>query len=107
MTKPLIDPADKQFRKLILNHAGEYATWTRIREGDVQAALELANERLGGHGVEYVESTEDSFRRPMGLSYVNLGDTYSATVAFDWRTLRFRFGASWGDIVERAPRRFR
>jgi len=37
--------------------------------------------------------------------YVNMGDTYDTTLIYDYKTNRFVV-SSWGDIVERQPRRF-
>ena len=34
-----------------------------------------------------------------------MGDTYDTTLLYDHKTGRFSVG-SWGDIVERQPRRF-
>lgn len=38
-----------------------------------------------------------------GISYLNMGDTYDATVLFDSRNERFTVGC-WGDVVERLER---
>jgi hypothetical protein len=79
----------------------------RIRtiEGEKGArkALEYANELIGGYGVEYIAHRDDTSWRSHGLQYVNTGDTYSATVVYDWHTGRFLWGADWGSIVESRP----
>lgn len=66
--------------------------------GSAESRLETVDRILGGFGVEEVEAgTGEHLRR---LSYVNAGDTYTATVALD------DSGAfvvtSWGDFVEQA-----
>lgn len=70
-----------------------------------QNILEEADRLLNGHGVEYIQSHADTMRSQDGLSYVNMGDTYDTTLLYDHKTGRFSVG-SWGDIVERQPRRF-
>ena len=70
-----------------------------------QTLLEEADRLLNGHGVEYIQSQADTMRSQDGLSYVNMGDTYDTTLLYDHKTGRFSVG-SWGDIVERQPRRF-
>ena len=70
-----------------------------------QTLLEEADRLLNGNGVEYIQSHADTMRSQDGLSYVNMGDTYDTTLLYDHKTGRFSVG-SWGDIVERQPRRF-
>jgi len=65
----------------------------------IELKLAAINEVLEGFGVEYIESTSDSYVDSYGLSYINLGDTYTNTVIFDHSCNKFRF-CSWGDIVE-------
>jgi hypothetical protein len=60
--------------------------------------LQMADSMMNGHGVERIPG------RP-GLMYVNMGDTYDTTLVYDYKTNRFVV-SSWGDIVERQPRRF-
>ncbi len=76
-----------------------------MQAGQRQAALDYADELLGGSGIEYIESQQDTMRRREGLSYVNMGDTYDTTLIYDHKTGRFYVGA-WGDWVERYPKRF-
>ena len=76
-----------------------------MQAGKRQAALDYADELLGGNGVEYIESQQDTMRRREGLSYVNMGDTYDTTLIYDHKTGRFYVGA-WGNWVERYPKRF-
>jgi hypothetical protein len=71
----------------------------------VSTILREADRALNGHGVEYIDSREDTMRSRDGISYVNMGDTYDTTLLFDHKTGRFSVGA-WGDVVERQPRRF-
>jgi hypothetical protein len=60
--------------------------------------LQAADGMMDGNGVERIPG------RP-GLMYVNMGDTYDTTLIYDYKTDRFVV-SSWGDIVERQPRRF-
>jgi hypothetical protein len=61
--------------------------------------LQTADKMMGGNGVERISGVGG------GLMYVNMGDTYDTTLIYDYKTNRFVV-SSWGDIVERQPRRF-
>lgn len=60
-------------------------------------ALELCSAWIGGHGVESVALADDS-----ELLYVNVGDTYDATLCY--APGRGFFVSSWGDVYEVADR---
>lgn len=64
--------------------------------GDV---LNTANGYMSGYGVAYAPSTQDAAKGRNGLSYVNMGNTYSATLVYDHDKGRYLV-SSWGDIVE-------
>lgn len=66
----------------------------------VQKVLRLADKIMDAHGVEYIQSGEDTMYDKDGLDFVNMGDTYDTTLIFDHRKGRF-IVSSWGDIVER------
>lgn len=68
----------------------------------VRKALETADSLIGGHGVEYIRSSEDTMHSVEGIEYVNMGDTYRTTVLFDWARGTFDI-CPWGNIVESAP----
>lgn len=70
------------------------------REQGIDAAMELANEMLQGHGVECIWGYAGILDTP-DIEYVNMGDPYIPTVMYDRVTGRFRWGECWGDIVER------
>jgi hypothetical protein len=61
--------------------------------------LQTADKMMNGNGVERISGMGG------GLMYVNMGDTYDTTIIYDYKTDRFVV-SSWGDIVERQPRRF-
>jgi hypothetical protein len=61
--------------------------------------LEAINEILEGFGVEYIESVDDSCHKAQGLSYINLGDTYTFTVVFDHATNIWHYN-DYGTLVE-------
>lgn len=85
--------------------AKELVRKLRDAEGDpdsVDAALEDANEVLGGYGVEAVPCETcptDSYYQDKIALYVNMGDTYSATIVYDTVEEEF-FVGSWGDFYE-------
>lgn len=66
----------------------------------IECQMLAINEVLEGHGVEAVFG--DDPRWP-DMEYVNMGDTYTTTIVYDWTKDRFEI-ASWGDWVERAER---
>lgn len=65
----------------------------------IELKLCAINHILEGYGIEYVETVDDTFNEPQGLSYVNLGDTYINTVIFDHSCNKFKY-CSYGDIIE-------
>ncbi len=71
----------------------------------VDRIMLIANKLLDGFGVEYIPDREDSYTEAYGLDYINFGDTYSTTLLLDLTKGKFFIG-SWGDEVERHPRRF-
>ena len=71
---------------------------------EVQAAMDLANGFLRGYGVESVGLDTRRGSRRTAL-YVNTGDTYNGTLAFDEQTARF-FVTTYGDVVEGWERRW-
>ena len=65
-----------------------------------QMALAL-NEILGGSGVEAIRGRYvDSYHLDIQAVYINLGDTYAATLLLDHETDRW-IVTSWGDWVEK------
>ena len=70
-----------------------------MNAGFVTRTLVRADIMLDGYGREELPS-------PSGrVIYVNMGDTYTTTLMFDWSKDKFLVG-SWGDLVEAQPRRF-
>lgn len=61
--------------------------------------LEAINRLIGGHGVEGIPDPDDM--TASGLEYVNMGDTYNATIVY-WKG-RYMV-TSWGDVVESLER---
>jgi len=73
----------------------------------VEDALAFADKTMDGFGVAYIASSEDTMRTPDGLDYVNMGDTYDTTLAYDHGKGKYLI-TSWGDVVEadmRLPRK--
>ena len=68
--------------------------------------LYMVNRILSGyHGVEILRSVNDTMYKFNGISYLNTGDSYGATLMYDHGRGKWLL-ACWGDIVERQPRRF-
>lgn len=64
-----------------------------------RAKMGIADEIIGGHGVEYVSGGKDRKRSP-GFDYVNVGDPYIATLCKLEHGGAYRV-CGYGDIVER------
>lgn len=59
--------------------------------------LEALNQLLSGHGIEGVTPEGEVYPK---MSYVNMGDTYRATIVHDFENNDF-FLCSWGDWLEK------
>jgi hypothetical protein len=65
--------------------------------------LTLANNWLGGHGIEGLPADEEDYSRgARSLMYVNMGDTYDATLCYDSK--EGFLVSSWGDWYEKMER---
>lgn len=76
----------------------------RFNHREIGAAMDAADELLEGHGIESLfvrdgQIVNDAWDAAFGIDYVNLGDTYLATVIYDYEAHEFYIG-SWGDWVE-------
>jgi hypothetical protein len=72
------------------------------RPSGVELKLAAINHIIESFGIEYIESVDDNYVDLYGLSYINLGDAYKATIMFDHSTNKFKV-SSYGDIVENNP----
>jgi len=72
----------------------------------IRHALMFIDQATEGFGVEYTPSEQDTYSRPEGVEYVNQGDTYTATVYYDFGSGVWHIG-DWGTVVEMHPERFR
>lgn len=68
-----------------------------------EEALEYAAELWGIDHFGVEGFCDDCGRH--GITYLNMGDTYSTTILFYSESSTFRIG-TWGDIVERHPARY-
>ena len=75
---------------------------------DVDAALENANARIKGFGVESTRGKPwvSHYFQDINLLYVNKGDTYAPTIIYDTLKDIWYIGCSWGDIIESDEKRF-
>lgn len=109
-----VDPADfredppsvEDLRRIAAPTAGDVAERIRaaIEEDSPEDALEQADGLLGGFGVESIDlPAPDDDSDDGTVRYVNLGDTYCATLAYveDVYGSRFIVGA-WGSLLEQA-----
>jgi hypothetical protein len=61
--------------------------------------LRAASRMMDGFDVIYLNSRNDTMRTPDGLEFVNMGDTYDLTLAYDHGKGKYLV-TTWGDIVE-------
>ena len=78
------------------------------RPSTLQKQLWIINELLGTHGTEIICLGDNTSPQRMDgsdivLEYCNAGNTYMATVAYEYRNDRFVL-TSWGDWVENHSR---
>ncbi len=77
------------------------------REGDesTDGVLKIADKILQGHGVEAIraEGARDSYYMDTVALYVNMGDTYAATLIYDVPRDRW-WVTTWGDWLEAEER---
>lgn len=69
---------------------------------NVDAALALADTLLGGFGVESIQPPEEhvnNYYYNVRLLYVNQGDAYAPTIAYDTKYHKFGI-TTWGGWVE-------
>lgn len=82
----------------------------RSNHREIDAAMSAADEFLEGNGVEMLfvrdgQIVNDAWDATFGIEYVNLGDTYRATVIYSYERHEFYIG-SWGGWVEATEAQF-
>lgn len=93
------------FPKLSVADAKKLSRLMKTADGhdDVDAALDEANKLIDGYGVEAINSecarSFDRYYMNIVLLYVNLGNTYRTTIAYDTIESAFLI-TSWGDWSE-------
>jgi len=76
------------------------ATTNALSMRTVHKAMELADTTMHGHGVEGITGFKNSSREMTTVAYyVNMGDTYAATIIYDCLVDKFYVG-TYGDWVE-------
>lgn len=69
-----------------------------------EEAMDLANDAIAGFGVETVDVPTRRGGTP-SFQYVNTGDTYNPTLAYDMQSSRYRV-TTYGDMIEDWERRW-
>lgn len=90
----------RMIKRLGLSKAQAQELKDLMNDGFVYRTLARANEMLDGFGREYLRAVEGG-----NVEYINRGDSYKETLLFDFEKDKF-IASSWGDLVERQPRRF-
>ncbi len=89
--------------RLIISHSQAKAIRAILEsKKSVYKTLDSINAILDAHGVEYIRHVDDSFDQSRGVDYINMGDSYTATIGFNYKTSRF-FVSDIGSIVDRKP----
>ena len=99
MSAPSAREIKEAFPDLSVTQTQELARAIKSRTVSVDSALELANTMLGGFGIEPVREegvTVSSYYQDIVALYVNMGDTYDATILYDTVNQEFQI-TSWGD----------
>jgi hypothetical protein len=76
---------------------------SNMSQEDIDAKMKEANDLFGGHGVEGLSAEGafvDKYYYNIIALYVNMGDTYDATILFDTENGEF-LNQSWGDFYEK------
>lgn len=89
----------RQLRKLLEGWRDGTLSYTSMVHSPSRYMLQLANDILQGHGIEHVESANGRAE----AYYVNMGDTYTATILLDTKRSTV-LATSWGDWVEKEER---
>lgn len=102
--KKFLLPYNRTLRKeLTPRSLGKLSRELMAAEGrtrQVEEALELANEMLDGYGVEAISGNwVGGFWGDTVCLYVNMGDTYAATIFYDAIKGRFYVG-DWATFLE-------
>lgn len=102
--KAFLLPYNRVLRKELTPHSlGKLSRALMAAEGDpdaVDAALDLADKMLEGHGVEAIGGKwVDGYYGDTVCLYVNMGDAYAATILYDTVKEKFYVG-DYGTFVE-------
>lgn len=85
--------------------AEDWKAWKdAAREGKRQATMEAADKLLGGYGIEAIldPETRDTYRCHALVEYVNMGDTYTATLLLHPSgTITVGCWGAWVESMER------
>lgn len=77
-----------------------------VNHKSIDDCLDTCNEILRGNGIGVIIDNQFyGYYGDIGLLYVNMGETYAATIIYDTRKDKFMV-CSLGDIVEREEKRF-
>lgn len=75
------------------------------RNFTIDDALEAANDILEGHGVEAIRGEwQNGYWCDIRALYINMGDTYAATLIYDRNTKRV-YATDYGSFVESLERK--
>jgi hypothetical protein len=101
------DPSRFDLKKNQLKDLSKRLYAAEGRPKAVDRVLGEANDLLSGFGVEAVRGNyhvDNHYYEIVGL-YVNMGDTYNATILYDTDRQKF-YVTSWGDWVEQNQERY-
>ena len=88
---------DWNIKPLLAAIEGANACSSTMRK--VNAAMELADTTIHGHGVEEIVGFRNSSKEMTVALYVNAGDSYNGTIIYDCLADKFYVG-TYGDWVE-------
>ena len=94
-----VDPTLMEIFPATYKWVRSWRSYSRNWQSEVEVRMSMLNELIGGSGVESL-SEDQGFQAWPDYSYINMGDTYTTTIMFNYDTQKF-FISDWGTIAER------
>jgi hypothetical protein len=94
-----VDPTLMEIFPATYKWVRSWQSYSRKWENEVEVRMSMLDEVIGGSGVESL-SEDQGFQAWPDYSYVNMGDTYTTTIMFNFDSQKF-FVSDWGTIAER------
>jgi hypothetical protein len=94
-----VDPTLMEIFPKTYKWVRSWQSYSRSWQSEAEVRMFMLDELLEGYGVEAL-SEDSGFQAWPDYSYVNMGDTYTTTIMFNFDTQKFLI-SDWGTIAER------